>query len=214
LKRYEAVIFDLDGTLLNTIDDLADSLNATLLKWGLPVLSVSGVRDRVGNGLHKLVERSVPEGTDIEPIFKAFKAYYFDHYNIKTAPYPQVIPVLDALKKAGRPMGIVSNKAQPAVTALYEAYFSSYVDVAFGERENVPRKPAPDSVFSALAQLNVPVTQAVYVGDSEVDFQTAKNAGMDCILVSWGFRDKSVLEGLEGAVIVDTGEALMAALNG
>ena len=211
---YKAVVFDLDGTLLDTIEDLADSLNATLLENEFQTLTVEEVRARVGNGLRNLVELSVPAEADVDAITHAFKAYYFDHYNIKTAPYSVVLPVLKNLKDNGIKVAIVSNKAHDAVQALWQAYFKDFTDVALGEQVGVPRKPAPDLVYKALDALEVDAADTVYVGDSEVDFKTAQNSGMDCILVSWGFRDRCDLEALGQVRIADTGAELQEMLDG
>ena len=194
--HYDAVIFDLDGTLLNTLDDLADSANHALEVSGFPRRTVDEVRQFVGNGVAQLIHRSVPKGTDPqaeEACLAEFRAYYMTHMRCKTAPYPGVLELLDGLRAAGCAVAVVSNKFDAAVKELCADYFGDRVPVAIGESEGVRRKPAPDTVFRALEELGVPAERAVYVGDSDVDIETAHNAGMSCISVSWGFRDTAFL---------------------
>lgn len=193
----QLVIFDLDGTLLDTLEDLKSALNYALAKQGLPGRSLEEVRSFVGNGIRKLVERGVPPGTDpalTERVYADFQPYYADHCLDKTRPYPGIPALLIALKNQGVKRAVVSNKADFAVQSLCRHFFSELLDTSQGELPGVPRKPAPDMVLSILDRLSIPRRQALYVGDSEVDLMTAKNAGLDCVSVTWGFRHRSFLE--------------------
>jgi phosphoglycolate phosphatase len=194
----QAVIFDLDGTLLNTLEDLRNSTNYALDKFGYPKRTLDEVRTFVGNGVKKLILRAMDiekesENPDFDQVFAAFQAHYKEHSNDLTAPYPSVPELLKELHARGIPMAIVSNKLDAAVKALNEIYFKEYITVAIGENEaaGVRKKPAPDTVYAALSQLGC--DKAVYVGDSEVDLATAKNSGLPCIPVTWGFRDEDWL---------------------
>lgn len=202
MKKYQTVIFDMDGTLLNTLEDLTDATNYALRKMGMPERSLDEVRTFVGNGVQKLLERAVPGGLDnpqFEETFAEFKEYYSVHCNDKTGPYEGVLPLLRELKAEGYALAIVSNKLDAAVKDLAEGYFEGIVPVAIGEREGVAKKPAPDMVQIALKELGVSAESAVYVGDSEVDLMTAQNSGLPCITILWGFRDEEFLRN-QGAV--------------
>lgn len=204
--KYKAVIFDLDGTLLNTLEDLKDSVNFALGKYDMPERSLEEIRHFVGNGVQKLIERAVPDGTSkakYEQIFAAFKEYYNVHCNDKTDLYPGIEELLAELKKRGYKMAIVSNKLQSAVDILRELYFKEYITVAIGGKGALPKKPAPDMVKEALRQLDITNEAAVYVGDSEVDIETAANMKMDCISVTWGFRTRAEQEEAGGSVFVN-----------
>lgn len=192
----KAVIFDLDGTLLNTLDDLADAVNWALETYNQPKRTIAEVRAFVGNGLRNLMNQAVPNGEKnpvFEDLFEEFREYYKSHCNIKTAPYEGVLELMKELKTRGIKMAIVSNKIDSGVKELNEIHFAEYVEVAIGERVGIARKPSPDSVNEALRILDVAKEDAIYVGDSGVDIQTAKNAGIGCVSVSWGFRDEAVL---------------------
>lgn len=194
---YHTIIFDLDGTLLNTLEDLTDAVNTALEMYGKPTRTIEEIRRFVGNGVRLLIERAVPEGSkkeEIDAIFEAFKEHYAKHCMDKTGPYEGVPEMLRELKKNGFRMAIVSNKLDTAVKELQELYFAEVVEVAIGEREGIPRKPAPDMIELALQELREEKESAVYVGDSEVDYETAQNAGLPCISVLWGFRDREFLE--------------------
>lgn len=205
-RKYDAVIFDLDGTLLNTLEDLKDSVNYALLKFGMPERSLEEIRHFVGNGVQKLIERALPaeaSQTAFEQVFAAFKEYYGVHCNDKTKLYPGILELLTELRKHGYKTAIVSNKLQSAVDTLKELYFKEYITVAIGGRKDMPKKPAPDMLEEALKQLDVVSENAVYVGDSEVDIETAANADMKCISVTWGFRTREEQEDAGGSVFVN-----------
>lgn len=205
-EHIEAVIFDLDGTLLNTLYDLADSVNWALEKYGQPTRSIEEVRAFVGNGLRNLMQRAVPNGEEnpvFEDLFEFFREYYKSHCNIKTAPYEGIMELMKELKGRGIQMAIVSNKIDAGVKELNAIHFAEYVDVALGEREGIERKPAPDSVNEAIRLLGVNKENTVYVGDSDVDIQTAKNAEIRCVSVSWGFRDEAFLMEHGAGIMID-----------
>lgn len=205
--KYNSVVFDLDGTLLDTLSDLRDSVNFALEKNDLPKRTTEEIRSFVGNGIRLLIERSVPENTSSEitdKCFLDFKEYYKDHSAILTKPYDGIIDIMKALKSKCVKVAVVSNKADFAVKTLMEDYFSNLYDCAYGEREGVPRKPEPDGVFDAIKEMGAEIKDTVYIGDSEVDVITSKNAGLPCIAVTWGFRDKKVLESLNPEYIVDS----------
>lgn len=196
MKRLTTVVFDLDGTLLNTLDDLADSTNYALKTFGFPQRTIDEVRRFVGNGVRLLMERAVPDGAlnpRFEEVFACFKSYYVEHCMVKTGLYPGISDLLCRLKQDGYKLAIVSNKLQSGVDELYDCYFKDTVTVAVGERPEVRRKPSPDMVHCALRELESSSDEAVYIGDSDVDIATAKNAGLPCISVLWGFRDKGFL---------------------
>lgn len=195
-RRISTIVFDLDGTLLNTLEDLADSTNYALRQYGFAERTLEEIRAFVGNGVRKLIERALPEGAEnplFNSVFSCFKSYYVDHCMEKTGLYAGIPEMLHELKSAGYHMAIVSNKLQSGVDELYEHYFSDTVEVAVGERPELNRKPAPDMVLLALEKLGVSTDEAVYVGDSDVDVATARNSGLPCISVLWGFRDKEFL---------------------
>lgn len=194
----KAVIFDLDGTLLNTLDDLADSTNYALAKFGYPTRTIEEVRQFVGNGVAKLIERAIPEGKNnpnFEKCLSIFKENYAQNMYNKTAPYNGIIEMLSNLKSKGIKIAVVSNKFDLAVKELCKKYFEGFIDFAAGENEaqGIKKKPAPDTVISVLNEFNFAPKDAVYVGDSDVDIMTAKNSKMPCISVTWGFRDKKFL---------------------
>lgn len=214
-KKYEAVIFDLDGTLLNTLEDLKDSVNYGLKKYDMQERTLEEIRRFVGNGIQRLIQLAVPKGTGLEEenkVFDAFKEYYKVHCNDKTDLYPGISNLLAELKKRGFAMAIVSNKLQEGVDALSRQYFKTYLDVAIGAREGIQKKPAPDSVIEALRLLDIPKERAVYVGDSEVDIATAQNAQMDCITVTWGFRSRKEQEAAGADIFVDKPEEIIPLL--
>lgn len=192
--KYKAVLFDMDGTILDTIDDLRDAVNHTLTAHGYPCCDTQTVRDATGNGAKELIAGCLPQGAetpDFDTILHEYKTYYAAHTCVKTAPYEGIVALLDELQAKGCKVAIVSNKPDGAVKPLAEKFFPGIP--AFGEA-GLPRKPAPDMVYHALKILGVEKESAAYVGDSEVDVATAKNAGMDLIAVSWGFRSRARLK--------------------
>ena len=196
MHKITTIIFDMDGTVLNTLDDLTDSVNYVFSKFGLPARSRDEYRQFFGNGIGYAMKCAAPEGTPdslIEEMIPVFKEYYDIHCLDKTGPYDGIIDLMKELRNSGCKMAIVSNKIDSAVKELNERFFSEYVPVAIGERPGVNRKPAPDTVFAALAELGSSTDEAVYIGDSEVDLMTAKNSNLPCIAVLWGFRDKEFL---------------------
>ena len=212
---YHTAIFDLDGTLLDTLQDLADSTNYALSLHGLPTRTAEEIRQFVGNGVGLLIHRAVPQGTPEEleaHVLRDFRAHYLLNMENKTAPYPGILELLDALRAAGVRTAVVSNKFDGAVKGLCQNYFGDRVDTAIGESQGVARKPAPDTVFRALAELGASLEGAAYIGDSDVDMETAKNAGLPCISVSWGFRSRDFLLERGAALIADTVEELKALL--
>ena len=213
--KYELVIFDLDGTILDTLDDLADSMNYALAKYGYPTRTVDEIRSFVGNGLLMLTRRAIAPETDetvIQTVLAEQKAYYKEHCADKTKPYDGVIELLEELKAAGYKLAVVSNKADYAVQILCEQYFPEIFHLTVGEKEGVRRKPAPDAVYAVLKELQVEKAKAVYVGDSEVDIRTAENAQMQTVLVDWGFRDMHFLKEKGAKILVHTIEELKSAL--
>lgn len=196
MRKYDTVIFDLDGTLLDTLEDLADAVNYALRAYHMPGRTLDEVRRFVGNGVRRLMELAVPDGSAnplFEEVFAKFKEYYGAHCNDKTKAYDGVPALLKELKDEGYALAIVSNKLDSAVKELSEIYFEGVVKVAIGERAGIAKKPAPDTVYEALKELGMPGESAVYVGDSEVDVMTAENAGLPCISVLWGFREEAFL---------------------
>ena len=197
MKKYSIYVFDLDGTLLDTLGDLAASVNYALRTHGMPEHSIEDVRRFVGNGVRKLMERAVPEGADnpqFEAAFATFRAYYMEHAQDTTRPYEGIPETLATLKAQGCRLAVVSNKMRKATEELCRHFFPDTIEVAIGEDEaaGIRKKPAPDTVFEALRVLG-DKGDAVYVGDSDVDIHTAHNAGIPCISVLWGFRDKDFL---------------------
>lgn len=206
--RYETIVFDLDGTLLDTLDDLTDATNAALAKVGLKNRTRDEVKGFIGNGIAKLIERAVgEENKDCQAeALEEFKRYYALHCADKTAAYDGILDLLKGLKAQDLKTAVVSNKADFAVKSLAKEYFDGLLLAAVGENEEagIRKKPAPDSLLAVMEQLSAEKDTTVYVGDSEVDIQTAENAGVDCICVTWGFREKPFLVEKGGRVFVDT----------
>ena len=198
MQQYDTYIFDLDGTLLDTLDDLAAAVNYTLRTYGMPEHSRDDIRRFVGNGVRMLMTRAVPNGEQnpqFEEVFSTFRMYYMQHSLDTTHPYDGVPEMLAALKQRGCRLAVVSNKFDKATKELCRHFFADTIEVAVGEHEaeGIHKKPAPDTVIEALSQLDVGRENAVYVGDSDVDLETAHNACLPCISVLWGFRDKEFL---------------------
>lgn len=208
------VIFDLDGTLLNTLDDLCDSTNYALKQFGYPERTLDEVRHFVGNGVKKLIERAIPDGInnpDFEECLRVFKEHYAANMYNKTAPYNGVPEMLKELRLKGIHTAVVSNKFDSAVKQLCKKYFGDLIQVAIGENEEagVRKKPAPDSVFRAMEELKVSIENVIYAGDSETDVQTAKNAEIDCIGCAWGFRSKDILKHEGAKYIIDSPQEIL-----
>ena len=215
--KYKTVIFDMDGTILNTLEDMKESINWALAQGGFPPRSLAEVRRFVGNGNHLLAERAVPEGTtseEVEEVFRNFHKHYRLHCMDHTRPYEGIIGLLQMLRDRGIPIAVVSNKADYAVKELEARFFPGLFDGAVGEKEGIRRKPWPDSVFSVMGALGAEKESTVYVGDSEVDIETAESAGIPCISVDWGFRTKPFLIEHGASVIAETTEELAALLTG
>ena len=198
MMTYSTYIFDLDGTLLDTLGDLAASVNFALREHGMPEHSIDDVRSFVGNGVRLLMERAIPDGADnpdFEATFATFRQYYMAHSLDTTRPYDGVPEALRELRNRGCQLAVVSNKMMAATQELIRHFFPDTIAVAIGEHEaeGIRKKPAPDTVFAALRELGVGQEGTVYVGDSDVDIRTAENAGLPCISVLWGFRDKDFL---------------------
>lgn len=213
----DTVIFDLDGTLLDTLEDLADSTNYALTSLGLPVRQISEVRNFVGNGVEVLIERAVEGRLSVEQeqeCLALFKRHYSENMNNKTRPYAGMLDLIRRLLEREYRIAIVSNKFDSAVKELNVTYFESLFPVAIGASETVAKKPAPDSVFEALAQLGSSGERAIYIGDSDVDVMTAHNAGLPCVGVTWGFRDRELLLSVGAEYIIDKPEDLLLVLDG
>lgn len=194
--RYQTAIFDMDGTILETLEDMCASVNVTMDHVGYPRRTMDEVRRFVGNGAAKLIERCMPAGAE-DPRYPAalefYRAYYDAHAQIKTGPYPGIPELLNQLSREGVRLAVVSNKPDEAVRALTERYFPGVFPVAIGNRDGWATKPAPDSVYEAMRLLGARRESTVYVGDSDVDVDTARNAGLDSVIVTWGFRDEDFL---------------------
>ena len=212
----KAVIFDMDGTILDTLDDLASSVNYALEANGLPKRTREEVRRFVGNGAVKLIRRAVPEGTaDIlfDKVFALYTTYYDEHCADATKPYDGIPELLALLRSKGVKTAVVSNKPDEAVRVLADTYFPHLFDAAVGTRTGIKTKPAPDSVFEIIKKIGAEKKDCVYVGDSEVDIETAKNAGIPCISVSWGFKGNEFLAEHGAQKIVDNAKELSAAIG-
>ena len=213
MQQYSTYIFDLDGTLLDTLDDLAAAVNYALRTYGMPEHSRDNVRRFVGNGVRMLMTRAIPDGEQnplFEEVFDTFRQYYLNHSLDTTRPYDGVPEMLTVLKERGCRLAVVSNKFCAATQELCRHFFPDTIEVAVGEHEaeGIRRKPAPDTVNEALGQLGVARQGAVYVGDSDVDLQTARNAGLPCISVLWGFRDRDFLTANGATTFISTPQEL------
>ncbi|MDD3164438.1 MAG: HAD family hydrolase [Oscillospiraceae bacterium] len=204
--NYSTILFDLDGTLLDTLSDIAGAVNDAIGRYGRPPQSLEHIKRSLGNGATQLLAGSLPGGAEhpaFAQVLQGFRQYYAEHCMLDTAPYPGIVSMLQALKTQKIATGILSNKPDGATQLLYRHFFSALIPVAYGERAGIPRKPAPDGVLQLMAQLHANPARTLYVGDSEVDFQTARSAGLDCALVSWGFRARAQLECLRPDYLID-----------
>ena len=203
--KYEAVIFDLDGTLLNTIDDLADGVNYAMREFGFPTHSVDRVRQMVGNGVLNLVKRALPDDKKdmLDIVLPVFKEYYSAHSKDKTAPYAGVVELLQKIKQKGLKTAILSNKFDGAVKALSKEYFGDLIDLPIGEGNGVKVKPNPEGMNHVLSVFGLDKSKCLYVGDSEVDVETGLGVEIDFAIVTWGFRDKDVLSSAGATVFAD-----------
>ena len=215
--RYELAIFDMDGTILDTLSDLTDSMNYCLQQYNMPLKTLEQIRSYVGNGIHRLIERAVPDGlnsTLVEEIYLLFKGYYKDHCAIKTKPYDGICVVIATLREEGIKTAFVSNKADIAVKSLCTDYFDGLFDYSVGDKEGMRIKPYPDGVNEVINYFDIPRKKCVYIGDSDVDFQTAKNAAIDVIMVGWGFRDEEFLHSIGAEDVIHTPEEIITIVNG
>ena len=206
MRRYKAVIFDLDGTLLDTLTDLAEGTNYALRINGFPERTLDEIRRFVGNGARKLIERAVPDGqveAALEKVRQDFNVYYKIHCKDHTGPYPGIMEMLQELVEQGYSLGVVSNKPDFAVQELIPEYFPGIFASVSGERQGVAKKPAPDLIREAMKNLQADRSNAVYVGDSEVDLEAAANAGIPCISVAWGFKGRKFLEEQQAEMIIE-----------
>jgi len=212
MNNINTIIFDLDGTLLNTLEDLTDSVNFALKEASIPIKTEEEIKKILGNGAESLIEQSISNGKDNILFFKClqqFKEHYKNNIMNKTKPYPGIITLLKELSRRQCKLAVVSNKFDEAVKMLNKHFFSEYIKVACGEKAGIMKKPAPDTVYKALDELGAKSANAIYVGDSEVDAKTAKNSGMMFVGVTWGFRDKEVLIKEKADYIIDKPEELL-----
>ena len=218
MYKYKAVIFDLDGTLLNTLDDLWSSVNHTMRVFGYPERTREEVRSFVGNGVDRLIELSIPgKEHDInrDAAIAEYRRYYNENSEVFTKPYAGVVELIDKLIERGIKVSVVSNKIHKSTVTLCKKYFPA-IEIVCGEREaeGIKRKPYPDTVLEVAKQLDVKISDCVYVGDSEVDVKTSQNAGMDCIAVLWGFRDRDFLESSGAKVFAENTDELYCNIIG
>jgi phosphoglycolate phosphatase len=216
MNKITTIIFDMDGTVLNTLDDLTDAVNHVFSQFDLPARSSEDYRKFFGNGIGYAMKCAAPEGTPdslFDEMIPVFREYYDKHCLDKTRPYDGILELMSTLKEKGYKMAIVSNKIDSAVKELNDRFFSEYVAVAIGEKPGIKRKPAADTVLAALDELGASRSEAVYIGDSEVDLQTARNSGLSCISVLWGFRDKNLLIENGATVFAKTPEDVLAILE-
>ena len=209
--KYKAVLFDMDGTVLDTLGDLAAAVNHTLREFSMPERSIAEVAAALSNGAAYLIAHTVPAGTPKEltdKVLAAYALYYDAHCDILTGPYDGIVPLMEKLRDKGVKLAVISNKQDTAVKPLAEKYFPGLLEIAVGESAEVRRKPNPDAVLAALRHIGVEREDAIYVGDTEVDLQTARNAGMECASVDWGFRTREQLVEIGAEHIFDTVQEL------
>ena len=213
--KYDAIFFDLDGTVVDSLQDIVDAVNHTMRHFHLPERTPEALKPHLGWGVGHLMRAILPDHTEaqVDEVLAHYRPYYAEHAGDKSRPFDGIPPMMRRLKGDGLALAILSNKPDAAVRPLARRYFADTVSLAVGELENVRRKPCPDMVISAARQLNVPLNRCLYVGDSEVDIDTAKNAGIDCACVTWGFRTRKQLEKAGAPIIVDTPEELEGYIN-
>ena len=216
--KKELIIFDLDGTLLNTLDDLTDSANLVLEKFNYPTKTLTEIRNAVGNGVEKFIERIIPQGLEnpnFDELTETFKNFYTQNMYNKTAPYEGILNLLIDLKDKGYYIAVASNKFDMAVKTLCEKYFSNLIDFSIGEniKEGIKEKPNPDMLIKVCERANINIENAIYIGDSEVDIQTAKNSQIHCISVLWGFKDEEFLTNNGAEIIVSKPEEILDVLE-
>ena len=209
--KYDAVFFDLDGTVVDSLQDIADAVNHTMRRFGLPEHTPEALKPFLGWGVGQLMKSILPGASDArrEEILSFYRPYYAAHAGDKSRPFPGILPMLERLKGDGLLLAILSNKPDAAVQPLARTYFAGVMSLSAGEREGVRRKPWPDMLESAARQLGVELRRCLYVGDSEVDIDTADNAGIDCVCVTWGFRTREQLFRAGARYVVDTPEELV-----
>lgn len=213
--RYKAALFDMDGTILDTLEDMNDAVNTSLENFGFETITLAQTRSYVGNGIGRLIRLALPNNVDeetYERVLKFYKSYYESHCRVKTREYEGISELLNVLKEAGIKLAVVSNKPDPAVQELAEYFFGGIFDFAVGESAAVRRKPAPDSVNAAVCAMSAEKNTCVYIGDSEVDIATAKNAEIDCISVTWGFREREQLQAAGAVKLIDSVAELKSCL--
>lgn len=209
---YKAVLFDMDGTVLDTVGDLTDAINVSLEKFGFSPRNTEEVKSFLGKGPAHFVNCAVPEGTDAatkQQVLAFYEPYYDSHCQIRTAPYPGIMELLKTLKARGIKLAVISNKQEPAVKALAEQHFAGLLELAVGTSASIRCKPDPSAVLAAMAKLGVEKHETLYVGDMDVDLNTARNAGIACVGVAWGFLGRKKLESLGAEHIVDNTEQLL-----
>lgn len=217
MKNIDTVIFDMDGTVLDTLEDIADSVNYVMRTYGFPEHPIEAIRSFIGNGMRKIIERSLPAGSSEELCDEAverYRSYYHDHNMIKTRPYDGIMELLKKLSQAGIKTAIVTNKNVDAAEKIYRQLFSEYVPVCYGQQDDIPKKPHRAMIDLAIADLGSRSENSVYVGDSEVDMQTAANAGIPCITCLWGFRDRDFLEAQGADIFVETPDEISKLILG
>lgn len=217
--RYLAVLYDMDGTVLDTLEDLKNAASAAMTAFGRAPLSLEQTRRFVGNGSRRLIEQALGDGADpaeVDRVLAWYKPWYDAHSRIFTRPYPGILPLMERLNAAGIRQAIVSNKPDPTVRALAEEFFPGLAELAVGERESegIRRKPWPDMLDAARERMGLRREDCLYVGDSEVDILTAANAGLRCVSVSWGFRSREQLLAAGAEALIDTPEELAELLLG
>ena len=211
MRKYDVILFDLDGTLLDSLEDMKDSVNYVMRRFGYPEHTLDEVRSYVGNGIRKLIERSLPGNAGSETVEKAleeYRRYYDTHCMVKTRPYPGILQLLGNLKDRGFLLAVVTNKNHEAADEMCSHYFPGIFSVVLGQRDSIPKKPDPAMISVAMKKLNAEGKNAVYIGDSEVDIMTAKNAGMDGIICLWGFREESFLRANGADVTVHSADQI------